>query len=44
MVKQAWNDTIVTWPSNRLTDIPYDLFTSKAQYELEKKAVYKGPT
>ena len=44
MAPRTWNDTIVTWPSSKLTDIPYDLFTSKAQYELEKEAIFKGPT
>jgi terephthalate 1,2-dioxygenase oxygenase component alpha subunit len=43
VASRTWNDTLVTWPSNKLTDIPYDLFTSKAQYELEKEAIYKGP-
>jgi anthranilate 1,2-dioxygenase large subunit/terephthalate 1,2-dioxygenase oxygenase component alpha subunit len=42
VVRQTLNDTSVKWPSDSLTSIPYDLFTSKAQYELEKEAIYKG--
>jgi terephthalate 1,2-dioxygenase oxygenase component alpha subunit len=43
MAGQYLNDSLVRWPSKSLTDIPYDLFTSKAQYELEKEAIFKGP-
>ena len=43
MAGQSLNDSLVKWPSKSLTDIPYDLFTSKAQYELEKEAIFKGP-
>jgi len=43
MAGQSLNDSLVRWPSKSLTDIPYDLFTSKAQYELEKEAIFKGP-
>ena len=42
VVRQTLNDTSVKWPSDSLTSIPYALFTSKAQYELEKEAIYKG--
>ena len=43
MAGQSLNDSLVKWPSKSLTDIPYNLFTSKAQYELEKEAIFKGP-
>jgi len=43
MAGQSLNDSLVKWPSKSLTDIPYDLYTSKAQYELEKEAIFKGP-
>ena len=43
MAGQSLNDSLVKWPSKSLTDIPYDLFTSRAQYELEKEAIFKGP-
>ena len=42
MVRQTLNDNSVKWPSDNLTNIPYDLFASETQYELEKEAIYKA--
>jgi phenylpropionate dioxygenase-like ring-hydroxylating dioxygenase large terminal subunit len=43
MVDENFSDSVVEWPSKSLTEIPYDLFTSKAQYNLENEAIFKGP-
>ncbi len=33
----------VQWPSNGLTEIPFELYSSVSQYELEVERIYKGP-
>jgi terephthalate 1,2-dioxygenase oxygenase component alpha subunit len=40
---ESFNDSVVQWPSESLTEIPYDLFSSRAQYNLENEAIFKGP-
>ena len=39
-----FDDSTVSWPGTGLTEIPYELFTSTAQYNLEKEKIFKGPT
>lgn len=35
--------TAVRWPSNKVTHVPYGLYTSREQYELELERIFKGP-
>ena len=34
----------VAWPSNRLSEIPFRLYTDPEQYRLEQERIFKGPT
>ena len=33
----------VSWPSERLTQIPYRLYMDADQYDLEQERIFKGP-
>lgn len=33
----------IAWPSDKVTHVPYSLYTSEAQYQLEREKIFKGP-
>lgn len=33
----------IEWPSDKVTHVPYSLYTSPEQYELERERIFKGP-
>lgn len=34
----------VTWPSDKVSTIPYQVYTDEHQYKLEEERIFKGPT
>ena len=43
MSRGSSDNSLIEWPSDGLTEVPYGLFTSIEQYKIEQEAIFKGP-
>ena len=34
----------VSWPSNSISEVPFQVYTDQAQYDREQKCLFQGPT